>query len=192
MLSACEGIEVAAEAATGAAAIRTAAELRVDVVLLAAGIAGEDPAGLIRELRQKAPRAKAILLDGTGDERRTLAALRAGAYGCLTSELTEQSLAEAIRLVHQGRRHLSPALLDGLLQRLPDLARAQARQEHGLSEEELRVLELLAQGATNREISAALYCSERTAKRRIEAIIAKMDARNRTHAVATAIRRGLI
>jgi len=99
---------------------------------------------------------------------------------------------ETIRLVHQGKRLLSPSLVDKVLQQFQILAKAQARHESGLSEQELRVLELIAQGATNREISEETYWSERTVKRKVEEIMGKLGARNRAHTVAEAIKRGLI
>jgi DNA-binding CsgD family transcriptional regulator len=104
---------------------------------------------------------------------------------------SDQTLVESIRQVHQGKRLLSPTLVDKVLLEFQSMGNVRARQESGLSEHELRVVELMAQGKTNRDIARETCWSDRTIKRKVEDIMAKLGARNRAHVVAEATRRGL-
>ncbi|MFQ5342743.1 MAG: LuxR C-terminal-related transcriptional regulator, partial [Anaerolineae bacterium] len=119
-------------------------------------------------------------------------ALQAGAHGYLLKSASHETLAEAIRNAHAGRRVLSPNLVDGVLRQFEELARESLVSQSGLSESELEILPLLAAGATNKEMTERLYWSEATVKRRIGDILSKLGVSNRAQAVAEAIKRGLI
>jgi two-component system response regulator DevR len=192
LLSSYQDIEVVGEAEDGAAALQAAADLSPDVILLDIWMPGPGGVEVAYQLRHQAPVAKIVILTAFDNDEYVLGALRAGAYAYLLKSTSDETVVEAIRLVHQGKRLLSPALMDKVLRQFQALATTHARHESGLSEQELRVLELIAQGATNREISEETYWSERTVKRKIEGITAKLEARNRAQAVAEAIKRGLI
>ena len=126
------------------------------------------------------------------DEAHLLGTMRAGAVAYLLKTTSDETLVETIRLVHQGKHIVSPSLMDPVLRRFKELAEAQVRHELGLSDEEIKVLRLIADGATNEEIALETHWSERTVKREIEEIMSKLGARNRAQAAAEAIRRGLI
>lgn len=192
LLSSYWDIEVVGEAEDGAAALRAAVDLSPDVILLDIRLPGLDGTEVACRLRHEAPKAKIIVLTAYDRDEYAFGALRAGAYAYLLKSTSDETLVESIRLVHQGKHLLSPALMDTVLQQFQILAEAHARCESGLSEQELRALELIAQGASNREISKEMYWSERTAKRKAQGIMDKLGARNRAQAVAEAIKRGLI
>jgi DNA-binding NarL/FixJ family response regulator len=101
-------------------------------------------------------------------------------------------LISSIRSAARGRRQLSPELLEGVLEDLGDLAREKTVRDADLSEDDRQILRLAGKGATNREIGAELNRSEIAIKKRLQVIFAKLGANDRAHAVAEAIRRGLI
>jgi DNA-binding NarL/FixJ family response regulator len=113
-------------------------------------------------------------------------------YAYLLKSTSDETLVDTIRHVHRGEHRLSPAQLEALLHQFETMAKAHARSQAGLTEQELSMLDLVAQGATTREIGQQMYCSERTVKRRIEEVTAKLGVKSRAEAVAQAIRSGWI
>lgn len=192
LLSAYPDIEVVGEAEDGLTALQAAGDLSPEVILLDIQLPGQNGVDLTLQLSQKTPEAKVIILTAFDNDEYLLGALRAGAYAYLLKNSSNKTVVETIRLVQQGKHLLSPSLIDPVLRQFQTLAKAHVRREADLSEEELKAMRLIANGATNEEIAKEMYWSERTAKRKVEAIIAKLGARNRTQAVAEAIKRGLI
>lgn len=192
LLSAYQDISVVGEAGDGSAALRVAQDLSPQVILLDVQLPVMDGIEVARQLRQSVPDTKVIALTAHDDEAHLLGTMRAGAVAYLLKTTSDETLVETIRLVHQGKHIVSPSLMDPVLRRFKDLAEAQIRHELGLSDEEIKVLRLIADGATNEEIAQGTHWSERTIKREIEEIMSKLGARNRAQAVAEAIRRGLI
>ncbi|MFW6116489.1 MAG: response regulator [bacterium] len=192
LLSTCQDIEVVGEAGDGAAGLQAVVSLSPDVVLLDIRLPGSDGVELARQLRQQAPQARIVILSAFDHDEYVSGALRAGVSAYLLKGSSDETLVEAIRSVHQGKRLLSPSLMDGVLREFETLATAQARNESGLSDQELTVLRLIAQGATTEEISEELYWSARTVKRKVRDLKEKLGAKSRAHAVAEAIRLGLI
>lgn len=192
LLSSYPDIEVVGEAADGPSALRAAADLSPEIILLDIQLPGLDGIGVAKQLQHAASQAKVIALTAYEDEQYLFSALRAGAYAYLLKSTSDEILVNTIRAVKKGERLLSPSLMDQVLQQFQVLAQDHDRQESGLSEEELKILQLIAQGATNEEIAKQMYWSERTAKRKVEEIIARLNAKNRAQAVAEAIRKGLI
>lgn len=192
LLSSYRDIEVVGEAEDGAAALRAAVALSPDVILLDIRLPGPDGVEVAYQLCHQAPGAKIIVLTAYDHDEYVVGALRAGAYAYLLKSASDETVVETIRLVHQGKHLLSPSLMDKMLREFQTLAKAHARHKSGLSEQELRVLELIAQGATTGEIGEETYWSERTVKRKVEEALAKLGAKNRAQAVAEAIKRGLI
>ena len=119
-------------------------------------------------------------------------AFRAGVDAYILKTVAEDVLADAIRAVHAGERFVSGPILGSVLNQFEDLAQWRVQQDAGLSDEDIQVLKLLADGATTAQISAALFCSEPTSKRRLRGIFERMGVPNRTQAVVEAMRRGLI
>ncbi len=192
LLSNYPDIQVAGEADTGLGALEEAALLQPDVVLLDIRLPGASGMDVARQLRQQNPQARIIILTAYEDDEYLIGALQAGAHGYLLKSTSHQTLAEAIRNAHAGRRVLSPSLVDGVLRQFEELARESLVSQSGLSESEFEILPLLAEGATNKEMAERLYWSEATVKRKIGDTLAKLGVSNRAQAVAEAIRRGLI
>jgi DNA-binding NarL/FixJ family response regulator len=166
-----------------------------DVVLLDIRFSGADaPTGIVlaRQLKRSGQPPRVAIVTAFDDPKYVLDAFRAGVDAYILKTVAEDVLADAIRAVHAGDRFVSGTILGSVLDQFEDLARWRAQQDAGLSEEDIHVLRLLADGATTAEISSALFCSEPTSKRRLRAIFETMGVPNRTKAVVEAIRRGLI
>ncbi len=192
LLSSYPDIAVVGEAEDGAAALRAAINLVPEVVLLDIQLPGLDGVEVAYQLRHTNPDIRIIAVTAFENEEYVVKAMQAGAYAYLLKSTSDETVIEAIRLVHQGKRTLSPALMDGVLRQFQALAQGHARSESDLSEQDIQVLSLIAQGATNEEIAQTTHWSERTVKREIEKIMSNLGARNRAQVVAEAIRRGLI
>jgi DNA-binding NarL/FixJ family response regulator len=192
LLSSYPDIQVVGEAEDGTSAFAAVKELTPDVILLDIQMAGLDGIELTSRILQSTPQIKIIILTAYNNEEYVLGAFRAGAYAYLLKNSLNETVVETIRLVHQGRRLLSPSLMDQVLRQLHILAQAQASHERQLSSDDIRVLALIANGATNEEIAREVHWSESTVKRRIEEIMATLGARNRAQAVSIATKEGLI
>lgn len=192
LLSAYPEIEIVGEAVDAAAALQAVQDLAPEVILLDIQMAGVDGIEIASRILRAAAQSKIIILTAYDNDEYILGAFRAGAYAYLLKNSMDETVVETIRLVHQGRRLLSPSLMDQVLRQFHILAQAQASHQHELSPEDVRVLALIANGATNEEIAKETHWSESTVKRKIEEIALTLGARNRAQAVAIAVREGLI
>lgn len=192
VLATAGDISIAGEAHDAAGAIEQARALKPDVILLDLRMPGASGVQATRRLREQDVRSAVIILTSYGDQAYVRQALEAGADGYLLKTTPPDELISAIRNAARGRRQLSPELLDGVLADFGGLAREHTRREADLSEEDREILRRAAEGATNREIGQALGRSEIAIKKRLQVIFSKLGAVDRAHAVAEAIRRGLI
>lgn len=192
LLSSYPDIQVVGEAQEATAALLAVRDLAPQVVLLDIQMDGVDGIDIAARLLRSAPLTKIIILTAYDNDEYVLGAFRAGAYAYLLKNSLDETVVETIRLVHQGRRLLSPSLMDQVLRQFHVLAKTQASHAHQLSPDDVRVLALIANGATNEEISKETHWSESTVKRKIEEIAVTLGARNRAQAVAIGIREGLI
>jgi DNA-binding NarL/FixJ family response regulator len=166
------------------------------VALFVADAMTDDVAAELRALRGRGL-AKIVLLIARVDDRDLLAAVEAGVAGVVRrNEATPGNLATAIRAAAAGEGTLSPDLLGRLLRQVGHLQRQVLAPRgltfSGLTERETSVLRLLAQGCDTAEVGRRLFYSERTVKNIIHDVTSRLDLRNRAHAVAYAIREGLI
>ena len=181
-------MEVVGEAAE-AKEVHTQAELlSPDVILMDIKMPGVDGIELTRQLREKQPSCNIIMLT-LYDEYLTQA-IEAGAVGYLLKDVRREELIRAIRAVHQGR---SPINLSLSRDRLAELAAsAESKQRAYLSERELAILRLIADGVATREIANQLFLSQSSVKRGVRLIFEKLGVRNRSEAVSEAYKRKLI
>ncbi len=192
MLADAGDVEIVGGAANAREAIEQTANLRPDVLLLDIRMPGMNGLRLLRCLRERFPDIRVIILTNYDDEQFLLEAFRAGAFGYLLKNVSREDLLEALRTTHQGKRMLSPELMDGVLKQFAELGHRQAMDQFGLSGKEIDLLKLVAEGATNRQIAEHLYWSETTVKRKLSDVFQKIDVRDRAQAVAVAMRHGLI
>jgi len=192
MLADAGDVEIVGEASNAGEALERVTSLRPDILLLDIRMPGMNGLRLLRRLQNGFPDLKVIILTNYDDEQFLLEAFRAGAYGYLLKNVSREDLLEALHTAHQGKRRLSPELMDGVLRQFVELGQRQAMDRFDLSGKEIELLELVAEGATNRQIAERLYWSETTVKRKLSDAFRKLDVCDRAQAVAVAMRHGLI
>jgi len=192
MLSTQPDLVVVGEAATGAEAVERAAALAPDVILLDLEMPGMDGVEALRQIRAARPDAPVIVFTAFDTDERIMSAVRAGAQGYLLKGAPRDELFKAIRVVSEGGSLLQPVVASKLLQHMSQQTTERETSADSLTEREMEVLKLLAQGKTNKEIAAALVISERTVKFHVGSILSKLGAGNRTEAVTLAAQRGLV
>ncbi len=190
LLSNYADLEVVGEAEDGSTALQRVGDLIPNVILLDIRMPGETGIELVKRLRQIAPTAKVLMLTSFDDDEYVTGALRAGAHGYVLKNVSDETLVSAIRAVYFGERVLSPQVMDQMIQHFTDEMAEPAVV--GLTDDERRILRLLANGTNNARIAADLYMSETTVKRKLQDVFEKMGVHSRAQAAAEAVRRGLI
>lgn len=178
--------EVVGEAKDGEETVRLAESLEPDVILLDLEMPGMDGLEVLKTLREAGSSTQAVVFTAYDTDERIMGALRAGARGYLLKGASRQEIFSAIHTVHAGGSLLQPVVTNRLLDRM------QIPEIEDLTPREHEVLNLLADGLSNREVSERLFVTERTVKFHVSSILAKLGAANRTEAVTTAAQHGLI
>jgi len=180
--------EVVGEAATGAQVIQQVQALQPDVVLLDLEMPEMDGVEALRQIPLINPQTRAIVFTAFDTDERILAAVRAGAKGYLLKGAPREEIFKAVRVASQGGSLIQPVVASKILQHVADPVPSLPT----LTPREREVLHLLAQGKTNKEIALLLVISERTAKFHVSSILRKLGTGNRTEALASASKLGLI
>jgi DNA-binding NarL/FixJ family response regulator len=187
-------IEVVAQASGGRMAIRLADELRPDVVLMDLRMPGVDGPMATRDILDRNPGTRVLVLTVASDDSDVEAALEAGACGFMSKDTPVDSVAVAVRAAAQGAAWLSPRaaqLVLGRVRQRPAALEVDTDLQEQLSARELDVLRLIARGMENADIANALAISPRTAKNHVSNILAKLGLPSRVQAATYAVRRGL-
>jgi len=160
---------------------------RPDVIILDLELPGTGGLKAIPRLVEAYPGARILIFTAYDTDERVLGAIRSGARGYLLKGAPMQEIAQAIRAVHAGESYLQPRIASKVLAELSPHKRPST-----LSHRHREVLQLVAEGQTNRQIAVALGITERTVKFHVTTIMKKLGADNRAHAVALAAERGLL
>ena len=200
-LEAQPDIAIAGEAACGEEAIYLAADHSPDVILMDLVMPGMDGVEATRRVREVSPDSQVIVLTSYHEDEHIFPAIEAGALSYLLKNVKPEELADAVRAAAQGKAVLHSPVATRVLQELRDNLSTQESATpkqaapplaEPLSERELEVLDLIAQGLTNREIADRLYITVGTVKRHINNIYGKLQVHHRTEAVARARELNLI
>lgn len=176
-------IDLIGEAQDGREAIDAYQRLKPDVVLMDLQMPGLDGLSAIKAIRAQDPEARIVVLTTYAGDAQALRALRAGAAGYLLKSSLRRELVDTIKAVYAGRRYLHPDVAQEI---------AVNAISDPLTDREVEILQLLANGQANKEISRSLGLAETTVKAHLRNIFEKLDVQDRTQAVTFAARRGII
>src|SRR4029077_16331904 len=176
-------MKLVGEACNGREAIARFREYHPDVTLMDLQMADINALDAMIAIRDEFTKARIIVLTTYSGDVQALRAIKAGAQAYLLKNLLNKELLGAIRAVHAGRKTLSPEVSFQL---------AEHSAEESLSAAEVRVLRLIAEGHTNKEIAALLSMTEDAVKGQVRNILSKLNANDRTHAVTIGLKRGII
>jgi DNA-binding NarL/FixJ family response regulator len=189
-------IEVVGEATDGMQAVEKAQELMPDVILMDVRMpkrSGIEAATAIKDLL---PHVKILMLTISDEEADLYEAIKAGASGYLLKEIPIEEVADAIRSVWAGQSRISPSMASKLLTEFAAISKASEEKPQmptpRLTDREMEVLRLVAQGMNNRDIAKTLYISENTVKNHIRNILEKLHLHSRMEAVVYAVREKMI
>ena len=194
LLEQMQNIEVVGEAATGREVVSQAQELVPDVILMDIRMPEINGIDATRQILQENPHIGVILVTMFDDPESVFSGMRAGARGYVLKEAEPEELSRAVEAAFRGEVILCPIIAKKLLEHF---RRDPERQQHGLPYEELtrrelQVLQLAAEGLSNKEIAGKLVTSEKTAKKHFANIFSKLQVNDRTQAIIVALRKGLV
>jgi len=178
-------IEVVGDAGTAAEATARIPALRPDVAVLDARLPDGSGIDVCRDIRSVDPTIKALILTSYEDDEALFAAIMAGAAGYVLKQIRGTDLVAAVRLVAAGQSLLDPAVTQRVLERIrrgPD----QPDELRSLTDQERRILALIAEGLTNREIASRMFLAEKTIKNYVSSLLAKLGLERRTQAAVLA------
>jgi DNA-binding NarL/FixJ family response regulator len=187
MLEAEGDIKVIGEAGTASSALARIPALRPEVAVLDVRLPDGDGVTVCREIRSRMPEVACLMLTSFGDEDALLDAIMAGAAGYVLKQIRGSDLVGAVRTVATGQSMLDPRAASQLMARL----RGQSAKHDplaGLTPQERRILELIGEGLTNRQIGERMFLAEKTVKNYISGLFAKLGMERRTQAAALAVR----
>ena len=190
LLNRKEGLAVVGEAGTVEQAVAEAGRTKPDVIIMDVRLPDGSGIEACREIRQSRPETKVIMLTSYADEDAVFASILAGAAGYLLKQTRGNALADAISSVMRGESLLDPAVTQKVLERV------RTSGQHGeddplsaLTEQEHKILALIAEGKTNKEIADEVFLSDKTVKNYVSNILSKLNLRRRSEAAAFIARR---
>jgi DNA-binding NarL/FixJ family response regulator len=187
LLEAEPDIEVIGEAGTAASALVRIPALKPDVAVLDVRLPDGDGVTVCREIRSMMPDLACLMLTSFGDDEALFDAIMAGASGYVLKQIRGTDLVGAVRTIASGESLLDPEAARKVMQRMRDQA-SRSDPLAGLTGQERKILELIGEGLTNRQIGARMYLAEKTVKNYVSALFAKLGMERRTQAAALATR----
>ena len=190
LITAEPGMEWVGEAADGDQAVRKARSLRPDIILLDLVMPHKDGITALKEIKAENPGARVLILTSFAEDDKVFPAIKAGAQGYLLKDSSPQELLQAIYDVHRGESSLHPTIARKLMRELNQSSDLPPTEEP-LTERELSVLQLIAQGLSNHGIAETLCVTVGTVSNYVSSILGKLHLANRTQAALYALREGL-
>jgi NarL family two-component system response regulator LiaR len=190
LLSEADGFEIVGEAGNGREAVLLAGETHPDVILMDLLMPGMDGIEATRQITTRQPKTRILVLTSFAADSKVFPAIKAGALGYLLKDSSPEELVRAIRQVHRGEPSLHPAIARKLLEEIARPAELQPAPE-ALTDREMTVLRLIAQGLSNQEIADRISVSEPTVRTHVSRVLGKLHLASRTQAALYAFREGL-
>jgi DNA-binding NarL/FixJ family response regulator len=185
------GFTIVAEARNGLDAVDLAASVRPDVILMDVTMPELDGVEATRQIKERQPDVRIVILTMHADHDVLADAIRAGANGYLVKDCSTDEIAQAIEAVAGGETALSPGLAASMLAEVRNQGSGQ-QSERIITAREEEVLQLIADGCSTPEVAERLFISQKTVKNHLASIYQKLDARDRTQAVLQAVRMGIV
>ncbi|OGO69863.1 MAG: DNA-binding response regulator [Chloroflexi bacterium RBG_19FT_COMBO_62_14] len=184
--------DVVAEASTGHEAVEKTKAFRPDVVVMDIRLKGGSGIEACQEITDTFPSTRVIMLTSYAEDEMLFSAIRAGAAGYVLKQIGGEDLIRAIESVGRGEALLDPAVTQRVFQEVRKAAREEeASAFSDLTQQEMHVLQLVAEGRTNRQIAEMLYLGEGTVRNYVSSILSKLNVRNRAEAAAYAVEHNL-
>ncbi len=177
-------LAVVGEADSVASAIEEARKTEPDVVIMDVRLPDGSGVEACREIRAERPETKVLMLTSYGDEEAVFASIMAGAIGYLLKQTSTKTLIEAIDRAMRGESLLDPAVTQRVLERVRSGKQDEDEELALLSEQERKILDLIAEGKTNKEIAKEIFLSDKTVKNYVSSILSKLNLRRRSEAAA--------
>jgi DNA-binding NarL/FixJ family response regulator len=188
-----DGFEVVAQAGTVAESIATAARFEPDVVIMDVRLPDGSGIEACREIRAARPETRVVMLTSYPDEEAVLSAIIAGASGYLLKQIRGRELVSALEAVGRGESLLDSAVTEKVLERVRRVASGSATDELAeLTSQERKILLLVADGKTNKEIAAEVFLSDKTVKNYVSSILSKLNLQRRAQAAAFVAKHHLV
>lgn len=186
------GFTVIGQAGDGQSAVEQAATLRPELVLLDLHMPVMNGLEALRKIRQELPEAQIVMLTVSDDENNLIEAIKSGANGYLLKYLSSKAFIEALKGLQLGEAAISRSATTKVIKSLTEISDQKSTQKSSvtLSEREIEILRLVAEGHSNQDVSRKVSLSENTVKYHIKNILQKLNAHNRIEAVTIAIRKG--
>lgn len=181
-----EDLEIVAEAGDATSALERARAYLPDIVLLDINLPDRPGVDVVTDLQAELPYCKVIMLTMLEDHESLMAAITNGARGYVLKGVAGEELARIVRSIHAGETYVTPAMAVQLLTELAHQQHAASDPYHELTEREHAILELVAEGKTNKEIGTVMYITEKTVKHYMTNILQKLQVRNRVEAALKA------
>ena len=190
LLTRREGFEVIAQAGSVAEAVKGAAKAQPDVVVMDVRLPDGSGIEACREIREQRPETRVVILTSYADEDAVFASILAGASGYVLKQTRGSAVADAVAAAARGESLLDPGVTQKVMERLRSAnARKEADPLDALNDQEHKILELIAEGKTNKEIAGEVFLSDKTVKNYVSSILTKLNLRRRSEAAAFIARR---
>jgi len=179
-----DNISVVGEAGTVEEAIAAAERTEPDVIVMDIRLPDGNGVDACREIRGQRPETKVIMLTSYADDEAIYGSIIAGASGYLLKQTRGQDLASAIERVAAGESLLDPGITEKVLKRMRELAQGESDELAALTPQERKIIGLIAEGKTNKEIAEEVFLSDKTVKNYVSSILSKLNLRRRSEAAA--------
>lgn len=192
LLSNYSNFEVVAEASNADEAVMRAKEYRPDVIIMDIRLPGKNGIEATKEIMEVLPETKVIMLTSYAEDDLLFDAINAGAFGYVLKQIGSDDLVNALETIGRGESLIDPALTQKIFKRVREAARKATDEAFAtLSDQEIRILSLISQGKTNKEIALDIFLSEKTVRNYVSSILSKLNLRTRAEAAAYAVRHSI-